>query len=78
MDSYWKDRVDLAGSGCYGPMSYSRSFDEIWDLAQKPPGKFDGITEPLTIGLPATLGLAVFFYFVFWGIGWLFAGFTRD
>jgi hypothetical protein len=77
MNQYRTAEVDLAGSGCPGPI-YSEPVSTILDLASRTPAPFEGFVEPLSIGALISVAAGLSLFAVFWLLGWLCAGFTRD
>jgi hypothetical protein len=76
MKSY-SSSVDFSEAGCSGPLYYE-SIEGVASIARSQPKRFAAIWEPAGIGLATTFGTALVVYVVFWAIGWIFAGFTRD
>lgn len=77
MSEYRPSEVDLRASGCAGPM-YTETMDTIRSAASKKPAALEGFIEPLYLGSLISAAVGGFVFALFWLIGWLCAGFTRD
>jgi hypothetical protein len=76
MSEYRPLEVDLRASGCPGPM-YTETVRAILDAASKEPTP-DGFIGPLYLGSLISLAVGISVFAIFWLMGWLCAGFTRD
>lgn len=74
--SYDRTKVDPQAAGCDGPM-YSVYPRDISIYASKP-SFIEEFTPAGIGGSAATVAGAAATYALFWAIGWVFAGFTRD
>ncbi|WP_147270261.1 MULTISPECIES: hypothetical protein [Rhodopseudomonas] len=72
--------LDYEVSGCRDSGIYGKEVSEVLAIADTPPPSFmkSGGRDTLGIGLLITGGGAFLAYVLFWMIGWVFAGFTRD
>lgn len=77
INQYRAMEVDLAKSGCPGPM-YSESVPTILEAAARRPAPLEGFIEPIYIGSLISLAVGIGVFSLFWLFGWLCAGFTRD
>jgi hypothetical protein len=77
MSQYRPLEVDLSASGCPGPM-YTETFSNILNTASKKPAPLEGFIGPLYLGTLVSLAAGISVFAIFWLIGWLCAGFTRD
>lgn len=77
MNQYRPQEVDLSKSGCPGPM-YSETIGVILTIASAKPAPLEGFIEPLYIGSIISLACGTAIFALFWLVGWLCAGFTRD
>jgi hypothetical protein len=77
MSEYRPMEVDLRASGCPGPM-YTETVPNILDVASKKPAPLEGFIGPLYLGTLVSLGAGISVFAIFWLVGWLCAGFTRD
>lgn len=77
MNQYRPLEVDLGASGCPGPM-YTESVATILDIASKKPAPLEGFIGPLYMGSLISLAVGISVFALFWLVGWLCAGFTRD
>lgn len=69
--------IDLSRSGCSGPL-YTRTWAEINAIASSKPSPLEGYIEPASLGFLMSSVAAVLVFGLFWIIGWVFAGFTKD
>ncbi|MBU6463302.1 MAG: hypothetical protein KGL35_12235 [Bradyrhizobium sp.] len=77
----YSNALDYDVGGCYAHYTLEyKSIREVLAIADAPASTFLTSEGPSTlgIGLMITGGLAVVAYLIFWCIGWLCAGFTRD
>jgi hypothetical protein len=72
-----KVRIDFDGSGCYGP-GYSGTPAEVAALSVAPPAPLETALGPFVLGAGISTLCGVVTFLLFWLIGWLCAGFTRD
>ena len=77
MSEYRPLEVDLRASGCPGPM-YTETVPTILDTASKKPAPLEGFIGPLYLGSLISLAVGISVFAIFWLMGWLCAGFTRD
>jgi hypothetical protein len=77
MSEYRPLEVDLRASGCPGPM-YTETVPNILDVASKKAAPLEGFIGPLYVGSLLSLGVGISVFAIFWIMGWLCAGFTRD
>jgi hypothetical protein len=72
--------LDYSVGGCSGWSLSYQSLNDVIAIADAPTPSFlsSDASSILGWGLVITGGLAVVAYLVFWCIGWVFAGFTRD
>lgn len=78
-NEYDKETVDVNRTGCPGYSFYSPRVVEIYAAALRPrPNSTGIISENTTSGLFFTASIAAALFFLFGGIGWIVAGFTRD
>jgi hypothetical protein len=79
MKSYDSSKIDFDATGCPNGPLYYENIDTVSAYArQGPPAPLEAAIEPFSWGvLFSLIGGAIFFY-GFWVLGWLFAGFTRD
>jgi hypothetical protein len=77
MSEYRPMEVDLRASSCPGPM-YTETVPSILDVASKKPAPLEGFVGPLYLGTLVSLAAGISVFAIFWLIGWLCAGFTRD
>jgi hypothetical protein len=77
METYDASKVDTTLSGCYGPI-YSETIANILSYAQRKPAPIEYLTEPVYYGALISIAAAGTIYVIFWLLGWLCAGFTRD
>lgn len=73
---YDRLKIDLAKSGCDGPM-YAEIIPVISERARTKPQALLLVSEPLGIGFSVSIAVAAIFLFGFWLLGWICAGFTR-
>jgi hypothetical protein len=79
--SQYSNALDYDVGGCYARYTLEyKSVREVLAIADAPTPTFLTSEGPsaLGVGLMITGGLAVVAYLIFWCIGWLCAGFTRD
>jgi hypothetical protein len=79
--SQYSDELDYDVAGCYARYTLAyKSVREVLAIADAPTPTFLTSDGPTTVGvgLMITGVLAVVAYLIFWCIGWLCAGFTRD
>lgn len=69
--------IDLEKSGCSGPM-YTEIIPTILSKATAPPAPLQGFIEPAYIGFLISGAISGGCFLVFWLMGWICAGFTRD
>ena len=77
METYDGSKVDTVLSGCPGP-TYSDTIASITAFAQRAPVPAEYVIEPVFYAALIGAALATGIYLIFWVLGWLCAGFTRD
>jgi hypothetical protein len=75
---YSDSALDYAAAGCREFPFYKTPLYEVTAIANGPAPSIFNHAQSLGIGLIVTGVVAIIFYAVFWAIGWLCAGFTRD
>ena len=79
MRSYNQSRIDFEDSGCPGYSFHDEALDTIVAYSKgAPPAPFEYAVQPFFIGLAISMACAAASFFLFWLVGWLCAGFTRD
>lgn len=69
--------IDLDKSGCPGPM-YTEMLPTILSKTTPKPAPLEGFIEPAFYGALMTAAAAGACLLLFWLLGWICAGFTRD
>ncbi|MCP1766068.1 MULTISPECIES: hypothetical protein [Bradyrhizobium] len=77
MREYDKSKIDYDGSGCFGP-GYGGTPAEVAIAAANAPAPMEFFLGPFFIGLGTTTVCSALSFGLFWLLGWLCAGFTRD
>ena len=77
MREYDKSKIDYDGSGCFGP-GYGGTPTDVAILAASAPGSLEFFLGPFFMGSVISLVCAALSFGLFWLVGWLCAGFTRD
>lgn len=77
MREYDKSRIDYDASGCFGP-GYGGTPTEVAIEAAKAPASLEFFLGPFFIGAGITTVCSALTFGLFWLVGWLCAGFTRD
>ncbi|MBR0903348.1 hypothetical protein [Bradyrhizobium liaoningense] len=77
MREYDKSKIDYDESGCLGP-GYGGTPTEVAIAAANPPSALESFVAPFAIGIGITAVSSALSFGLFWLLGWLCAGFTRD